>query len=103
MKNLLEGAVRETYDELRAANPSYCSCALCQEDVLARALNLAHPRYTGGTTMGQALISVDLQKDQTRAELAVLVMEAMRRVAANPQHAAPRNGRASGSVRREQE
>ena len=33
-----------------------------------------------------ALIALDLQKDQTRAQLAVIVLDAIQRVAANPRH-----------------
>lgn len=86
MKNLLEGAVLSIYRELRAQHPQFCACESCQADVLAFALNVAHPRYTAGGDMGQALIAVDLQRDQTRATLAVIVLDAMRRVAANPRH-----------------
>jgi hypothetical protein len=31
-------------------------------------------------------MAVDLQKDQTRATIAVLVLDAMRRVASSPRH-----------------
>jgi competence protein ComFB len=91
MKNLLEGAVKEVYDELRtrggpqgAAN--FCGCPQCEEDVLAFALNHLRPRYAGGTREGVAVTSVDLQRDQTRAQLMVAVLDAMRRVASNPRH-----------------
>ena len=87
MKNRLETVIEEIYHELRGKNPDYCACELCQSDVLAFALNHSRPRYSGGTATGRALISVDLQKDQTRAELAVVVLDAMRRVAATPRHA----------------
>ncbi|HSC33298.1 MAG TPA: late competence development ComFB family protein [Gemmatimonadaceae bacterium] len=88
MKNLLEGTVVALYDELRVQNPELCGCDNCRTDVIAFALNAAHPRYSGGTDVGQALISVDLQRDQTRAALAVIVLDAMQRVAANPRHKA---------------
>lgn len=86
MKNLIEGAIVEIYDELRAANPDACACEACRADVLAMSLSAARPRYSGGTDLGEALIALDLQRDQTRAALAVLVLDAMRRVAANPRH-----------------
>ncbi|HEU4640931.1 MAG TPA: late competence development ComFB family protein [Gemmatimonadaceae bacterium] len=92
MKNLLEGTVRALHGELRAQNPQFCACEMCQADVEAYALNIARPRYSGGTAVGQALIALDLQRDQTRAELAVLVLDAMRRVAASPRHAARDSG-----------
>jgi len=86
MRNLLEGTVVALSDELRAQNPELCGCDNCRTDVIAFALNAARPRYSGGTDVGQALISVDLQRDQTRAALAVIVLDAMQRVAANPRH-----------------
>ena len=97
MKNLLEGAVKEVYDELKNRDASFCGCAQCQDDVLAFALNHLRPRYAGGTREGVAVTSVDLQRDQTRAELMVAVLDAMRRVSNNPRHPAgdaKRGGRA---------
>jgi competence protein ComFB len=86
MKNLLETAVKEVYDDLRAKDATFCGCEHCEEDVLAFALNHLRPRYAGGTREGVAVTSVDLQRDQTRAELMVAVLDAMRRVANNPRH-----------------
>lgn len=86
MKNLLEGAVRAIYEDLRGQYPEFCGCERCQTDVLAYTLNAVHPRYSGGGDVGQALIAVELQRDQTRATLAVIVLEGMRRVAATPRH-----------------
>jgi competence protein ComFB len=90
MKNLLEGAIEAVYGDLRAQNPEYCNCTNCRTDVMAIALNSARPRYGGGADVGHALMAVDLQKDQTRATIAVLVLDAMRRVAASPRHEEPR-------------
>jgi len=86
MKNLLEGAVLGIYEDLVAKDPGVCSCANCREDTLAYVLNKTRPRYSGGTDTGMALIALDLQKDQTRAQLAVIVLEGIQRVAANPRH-----------------
>jgi competence protein ComFB len=86
MKNLLEGAVKEVYQELRAREETFCGCPQCEEDVLAFALNHLRPRYAGGTREGVAVTSVDLQRDQTRAQLMVAVLDAMRRVSSNPRH-----------------
>lgn len=90
MKNLLEGTIASVYAELRAQNPEFCDCENCRTDVMAIALNAARPRYGGGADVGHALMAVDLQKHQTRATIAVLVLDAMRRVAATPRHAEPR-------------
>ena len=84
MKNLLENALRESYDDLRAKYPQYCGCKLCREDVMAYALNKIRPRYTGGGDLGVALANLDLQKDAARATLAVTLLEGMRRVASDP-------------------
>jgi competence protein ComFB len=86
MKNLLEGAIEAVYADLRAQNPVFCACENCRTDVMAIALNSARPRYGGGADVGHALMAVDLQKDQTRATIAVLVLDAMRRVASSPRH-----------------
>jgi competence protein ComFB len=86
MKNLLEGAIESVYADLRAQNPEFCACENCRTDVMAIALNSARPRYGGGADVGHALMALDLQKDQTRATIAVLVLDAMRRVASSPRH-----------------
>jgi competence protein ComFB len=86
MKNLVEDAVREIYADLRARNAEYCDCEQCQDDVMAYALNNLKPRYTSGGPRAVAYTSFQLQQAGTRSELAVVVMEAMRRVAMNPRH-----------------
>jgi competence protein ComFB len=86
MKNLLEGAVKDVYDELHSRDATFCGCEQCEDDVITFALNHLRPRYAGGTLEGVAVTSVDLQRDQTRAELMVAVLDAMRRVANNPRH-----------------
>ncbi|MGQ0714102.1 MAG: late competence development ComFB family protein [Gemmatimonadaceae bacterium] len=98
MKNLLEGAVKDVYEELKSRDPSFCGCEQCEDDVLAFALNHLRPRYAGGTREGVAVTSVDLQRDQTRAELMVAVLDAMRRVTNNPRHAVgnPKRGGGAG-------
>lgn len=90
MKNLLEDTIASVYSDLRVQNPEYCACDNCRTDVMAIALNSTRPRYGGGADVGHALMAVDLQKDQTRATIAVLVLDAMRRVAASPRHEEPR-------------
>ena len=89
MRNALEDAVRGIYADLRQQHPQFCACAHCQDDVLTLALNNTHPRYTTGSALGRALTSLEMQRDQMRAELSVIVFDAMRRVASNPRHAAP--------------
>lgn len=86
MKNLLEGAIRELYLELRDKFPDACRCERCQDDIVTFSLNHLSPRYTVEENPGRTLVSVDLQKEATRASLAVTVIEAIRVVASNPRH-----------------
>ena len=44
MKNALEGPLRSLYADLRRANPQFCDCAQCQDDVMTLALNNTKPR-----------------------------------------------------------
>jgi competence protein ComFB len=85
MKNLLEHVVREMHGELRVQHPQFCGCTQCTDDVVALVLNHSQPRYAT-TDTGWALANLDLWGDETRAELAVLVLDAMRKVAESPRH-----------------
>jgi len=86
MLNALEEAVRETYDALRSADPSFCGCQRCRDDVMTLVLNQARPRYVVGDPLGAAVTRVALERRQQRAELSVIVLDAMRRVAQAPHH-----------------
>ncbi len=88
MRNLLEDAVRELHEELLARNAGFCACSRCRDDVFALVLNHSRPRYAT-STRGVALSNLDIRRDQTRAELSVLVLEAMRVVARHPRHTPP--------------
>jgi competence protein ComFB len=86
MKNALEELVAEVYQQLMARHTEFCSCQRCHDDVIAQALNKARPRYIGGSPIGAAVTRVSLSGDQAKAEIAVLVFEAMRHVNQNPRH-----------------
>jgi competence protein ComFB len=87
MKNALEAPLRSIYQTLRKQHPEFCACERCQDDVMALALNNTRPRYVSGTPpLGEVITGVQLNYDQTRAQLTVVVFEAMRKVAANPRH-----------------
>lgn len=86
MENALENAVHEVFYRLRTMEAGYCHCAQCQDDVITHALNHAKPRYISGAAIGSAVTRVSLSRDQAQAEVAVLVLEAMRRVQRNPRH-----------------
>jgi competence protein ComFB len=87
VKNVSEKAVRTVYESLRTRHAEFCACPRCQEDVLTLAMNHTRPRYVSGeSTLGEVVTGVHLTYDQMRAELTVIVYDAMRRVAANPRH-----------------
>ncbi len=86
MKNALEEAVAEVFEQLLHMEAGFCSCEQCHDDVVTHALNKARPRYISGAGVGPAVTRVSLSQEQARAEIAVLVLEAMRRVQRNPRH-----------------
>lgn len=87
MHNALEEVIGEVFDQVSSGRARFCDCAQCRDDVITHALNQARPRYVSGSLIGSAVTRVALSHGQARAELAVLVLDAMRRVAARPRHA----------------
>jgi len=87
MINAIEEVVREVYAQVREreAGEGFCHCAQCEDDVIRHTMNHLRPRYVG-TTVGSAVTRVALSLEQTRAEVAVVVLEAMHLVAKNPLH-----------------
>ena len=90
IKNLVEDHVLAAYDSLRPLFPAYCGCILCRDDVLAFALNRVPPRYVSRRE-GAVVTEVSLEKEQSRAAIEVVVMEALRKISV-----APRCGRRGG-------
>jgi len=86
MRSPLERAVREVHAKLAETHTEFCSCEQCADDVIAMVMNQIRPRYTT-TGLGWAVETADLDTDQVRAQLSVLVFEAMHRVAEQPRHA----------------
>jgi hypothetical protein len=85
MRTPLERVVRELHASLAAQNAEFCSCEQCTDDVAALVMNQTRPRFTT-TGLGWAVEAASLDTDQARAELSVLVFDAMRRVAEQPRH-----------------
>ena len=87
MKNASESAIRSVFESLLRSRADFCTCERCRDDVVALALNQTKPHYVSGTSdVGEVITGVHLSLDRMRAELTVVVLEAMRRVAANPRH-----------------
>jgi hypothetical protein len=89
MKNALETSVHAIHAELLGKHAGFCSCAHCKADVISHALNRIKPRYVSQfSPIGEIVTDVQMTYDQSRAELTVLVFEAMRVVASSPRHPA---------------
>src|SRR5207244_1132384 len=86
MRSPLERAVRDVHRKLAETHPEFCSCEQCADDVVTLVMNQTRPRYTT-TGLGWAIEAADLDTDQVRVELSVLVFDAMHRVAEQPRHA----------------
>ncbi|MFL5577132.1 MAG: late competence development ComFB family protein [Gemmatimonadaceae bacterium] len=89
MINALEDVVRASYLELRDRAATYCRCQRCEDDVLTYAMNNLRPRYVGAAALGAAVTRVALEQDASKAEIAVVVLDAMRKVARRPRHDGP--------------
>ena len=86
MKNALEETVSDVFTRLKRDDATFCTCLQCHDDVITRALNKARPRYISGSPVGSAVTRVALSHEQARAEIAVILLEAMRLVRDNPRH-----------------
>ncbi|HJR17545.1 MAG TPA: late competence development ComFB family protein [Gemmatimonadales bacterium] len=83
IKNLVEEHVTAAYDTLRPLFPAYCGCDLCRDDVLAFVLNRVPPRYVARRE-GAVVTEINLEKEQSRAAIEVVVMEALRKISVAP-------------------
>ncbi|MGA2384207.1 MAG: late competence development ComFB family protein [Gemmatimonadales bacterium] len=85
MKNVVEALVVREYDRLLPAVPGACNCDVCREDVMVYALNRLQPHYVA-TPAGEVISSVEMEKVQGQADIAVALMDAFRVVASAPRH-----------------
>jgi hypothetical protein len=93
MKNALEEIADEVFDQLRDRAADFCMCPQCRDDAITNALNQLRPRYMSGSLIGSAITRVALSQRQARAELSVVMLDAMRRVSRRPRHPAERKVR----------
>ena len=85
MKNVLEVVVAREYERLRPTVPGFCGCPQCRDDVLVYALNRLDPRYVAAPE-GEVISGVALQRDQAKADVSLILLEAFRRVGSAPRH-----------------
>jgi competence protein ComFB len=83
IRNLVEDHVLVAYDTLRPHFPAFCGCELCRDDVMTYALNRVPPRYVSRRE-GAVVTEVSLEKEQSRAAIEVIVMEALRKISVAP-------------------
>lgn len=88
MKNALEEIADEVFEQLSDRRAGFCTCSQCRDDAITRALNKIRPRYISGSPIGSAVTRVALSQRQARAEMSVVMLEAMQVVRTNPRHAA---------------
>ena len=81
--NLVEHHVAEAYEQLRRHFPEFCGCEVCRADVMVHALNRIPARYVASPT-GSAVTELQLEKDQSRARINVVVMEGFQKVSRTP-------------------
>jgi competence protein ComFB len=83
IKNLAEEHVLAAYETLRPHFPGFCGCDICRDDVLTYALNRVPPRYVSRRE-GAVVTEINLEKEQSRAAIEVIVMEALRKISVAP-------------------
>ena len=83
IRNRVEDHVHAAVTSLRPHFPEACACDVCTDDVKVYALNRLQPRYVSSRE-GNAVTEVTLSRDDLRASIDVVVMEAFKRVGAAP-------------------
>ena len=83
IQNLVEQRVLAAYDTLRPEFPDFCGCEVCRGDVLVFALNRLQARYVA-TREGKVMTELNLDSEQSRVNIDVMVMEGFRKVTMAP-------------------
>ena len=83
MTNVTWEVVHREYDRLRPQLPRFCGCDTCRGDVLVYTLNRLAAHYVS-TRQGEVLTELNLETDQERAKLDVVLLEGFRRVGLAP-------------------
>lgn len=81
IQNQVEHHVVQAYQALRPHFPDFCGCDICRADVLVYALNRLPARYVASLE-GTVITELNLDKQQMRARIDVVVMDGLRQVTA---------------------
>lgn len=79
IRNLTEDHVLTSFDGLKGQFAEFCGCELCRNDVFVYALNRLPARYVN-TLEGKVVTELALERQQTKVEIDVVVMEGLRKV-----------------------
>ncbi|MDZ4675604.1 MAG: late competence development ComFB family protein [Gemmatimonadota bacterium] len=82
IQNQVEHHVTQAYQALQQQVAGFCGCELCRADVLVYALNRLPARYVASRE-GTIITELDLDGNQMRARIEVVVLEGLRQVAAH--------------------
>jgi len=83
IQNKVEVHAQESYEQLRGHFEGFCGCPVCHADVLVYALNRLPARYVASRE-GTVITELNLDKQQNRATIDVVVMDGIRKVMASP-------------------
>ncbi len=75
--------MQREYGRLRPQLPKFCGCDTCRGDVLVYTLNRLSAHYVS-TRQGEVLTELNLETDQERAKLDVVLLEGFRKVGLAP-------------------
>jgi len=81
IQNQVEHHVLQAYQALQPHFPGFCGCEVCRADVLVYALNRLPARYVASLE-GTVITELNLDQQQMRAQIDVVVMEGLRQVSA---------------------
>ncbi len=81
--NVASEVAQREYERLRLQFPKFCGCVTCRGDVLVYTLNRLSPHYVS-TREGEVITAINLDTDQEKAKLDVVLLEGFRKVAAAP-------------------
>ena len=83
--NLREEQVAQVLDDMLKERPEVCGCDRCRTDMAVFALNRLQPAYVA-SGLGETLTRVHAEEDQSRAQVAAQVAQAIKIIARNPRH-----------------
>jgi competence protein ComFB len=89
MRNITEEVVAREFERIQTTVESFCGCEQCRDDVMVYALNRLKPHYVTSRE-GQVITNIELESEQERSEVSVVLMAGFRRVQGNPRHGRPR-------------